>query len=83
MLVFYDPAVKSDENSADSFNKWIDVDDDSIPDLEPFIQAGGNLAHANVGLACDEDSTAHQWTNLVQTLVVSWFYCDMSAFLGA
>ena len=33
MSAFNDPAVKSDEDSADSFNQWVNIDDDGIPDL--------------------------------------------------
>ena len=81
MLAFNDSAVWSDKHSADSFNQWVNVDDDSLPNLEPFIQTDQDLFYANVGLACNTDR--HQWTDLVQTQVAPWFYGDMPAFLGA
>ena len=81
MLAFNYSAVEFNDGSADSFNQWVDVDNDIIPYLEPLIQAEQDLFYADVGL--EREADRHRWTNLVQMLVVSWFYCDMSAFLGA
>ena len=81
MSAFNDPAVESNKGSAESFNQWVNViDDDSLHNLEPFIQADHDLFYTDVGLARDADR--HRWTNLVQQHVASWFYGDMSAFLG-
>ena len=81
MLAFNDPTVEYYKDSADSFKQWFDVDDDSLPDLEPFIHSDQDLFCTNICLVRDTDR--HQWNDLVYTYVVSWFYGDMSVCLNA